>query len=246
MFLRHFMSLALLGPMIAACSSNPVFPEHEELELVAEVTFSTDDLATLSEFTMTIHVEDQHGEHVTNMAEVRAEFRLHETEDWRGVEMQLQGQEYVGAETFYTSGEYDFRVIGIEAGHMEELVLYEVPDHMEVGRAHQELGGFRVEFETFPGRLHEGTEAAVRFWVMEAGEDGHAHGHMMAELVAEIHITDPSGAAEEHHPHEEEPGMYEAHHTMLEAGDAHFEIHFDGPDGAEHHAEFHVPVAHAP
>lgn len=43
-----------------------------------------------------------------------------------------------------------------------------MPDHMEVGRAHQEVGGFRVEFETFPGRLHEGTEATVRFWVMEA------------------------------------------------------------------------------
>ena len=67
MFLRHFMSLALLGPVIAACSANPVFPEHEDLELVAEVAFSTDELTTLSEFTMTIHVEDEQGEHVTSM-----------------------------------------------------------------------------------------------------------------------------------------------------------------------------------
>ena len=155
--------------------------------------------------------------------------------------MLLVDEEYVGTKTFFTSGEYDFRVIGIEGGSIEELVLYEAPDHMEVERAHQEVGGFRVEFETFPGHLHEGTEAAIRFWITDA-----ADGHVIASLVAEIHCTDGNGVAEEHNPpHEEEPGVYEAHHTLLEAGDAHFEIHFTGPDGAEQHAEFDVPVVHA-
>lgn len=243
MRIRHLLALAMIGPLASACTANPVFPDHDET-LGAEVTFSSEHLATLTEFSITVHVEDEHGEHVTAMAEVRAEFRYHDTETWRAETLTLDGEEFTGTHTFMTSGEYDFRVIGIQLGDVEELVLYEAVEHMEVERIHIEVGDLMVEFETFPGHVHEGGEAAARFWIMEADADADGHHHMMEGLSAEIHVTDANGAAMEHEAHEEEPGTYEAHHTFLEAGEAHFEIHFTVAGGAEQHAEFRVPVAH--
>ncbi len=79
---------------------------------------------------------------------------------------------------------------------------------------------------------------------MEAEADQNGHHHMMEGLSAEIHVTEAKGAIREHEAHEEVPGTYEAHHTFLEAGEAQFEIHFEGVGGAEHHAEFRVPVSH--
>lgn len=243
MRIRHLLALAMIGPLASACTANPVFPDHDET-LGAEVTFSSEHLATLTEFSVTVHVEDEHGEHVTAMAEVRAEFRYHDTETWRAETLTLDGEEFTGTHMFMTSGEYDFRVIGIQLGEVEELVLYEAVEHMEVERIHIEVGDLMVEFETFPGHVHEGGEAAARFWIMEADADADGHHHMMEGLSAEIHVTDANGAAMEHEAHEEEPGTYEAHHTFLEAGEAHFEIHFTVAGGAEQHAEFRVPVAH--
>lgn len=243
MRIRHWLALALTGPLASACTANPVFPDHAD-ELVAEVVFSAEHLVTLTEFTVSVHVEDDHGEHVTAMAEVRAEFRYHDTETWRAETLTLAGEEFTGTHMFMTSGEYDFRVIGIQLGEVEELVLYKAAEHMEVERIHQEVGDFIVEFETFPGHVHEGGEAAARFWIMEAEADDDGHHHMIEGLQAEIHVTDANGAAMEHEAHEDEPGTYEAHHTFLEAGEAHFEIHFEAVGGAEHHAEFRVPVSH--
>ncbi len=243
MRIRHLLALAMIGPLASACTANPVFPDHDEA-LVAEVTFSSEHLVTLTEFTVSVHVEDDHGEHVTAMAEVRAEFRYHDTETWRGETLTLEGEEFTGTHMFMSSGEYDFRVIGVQLGQAEELVLYEAAEHMEVARIRQEVGDFVVEFETFPGEVYEGGEAAARFWIMEA-EAGHDGGrHMMEGLHAEIHVTDANGAAMEHEAHEEEPGTYEAHHTFLEAGEARFEIHFEETGGGEHYAEFRVPVSH--
>ena len=243
MRIRHMLALALIGPVASACNANPVFPDHDE-ELVAEVVFSVEDLATLSEFTLTVHVEDHAGEHVTAMKEVRVEFQHHDDTEWSGVVLSLQGEEFVGTHMFMSSGEYDFRVIGVQLGQVEELVLYEAAEHMVVERIHQEVGDFIVEFETFPGLVHEGAEAAVRFWIMEAEADNDGHHRMMAGLHAEIHVTDANGVAMEHEAHEEVPGTYEAHHTFLEAGEAQFEIHFEGVGGTEQHAEFRVPVSH--
>lgn len=243
MLIRHLLGLALVCPVASACTANPLFPVHDE-ELVAEVVFSVSDLATLSQFTVTVHVEDHAGEHVTAMAEVRGEFQLHGDTEWKVMVLSLQGEEFVGTHTFLSSGEYAFRVLGVESEGDAEVILYESPDHLEVERAHVEVGTYRVEMETFPGEIHEGAEAAVRFWIMEADGHGSEHVHMMAGLVAEIHCTDASGTLEQHVPHEEEPGVYEAHHTFLEAGEALVEIHFQIPGGGELEASFHLPVEH--
>lgn len=243
MLIRRLLALALIGPVASACSANPVFPDHDE-ELVAEVVFSIEDLVTLSEFTLTVHVENHAGEHVTEMAEVRAEFRHHDAAEWSGVVLFLQGEEFVGVYTFFSSGDYDFRVIGVRSENSPEVVLYEAAEHLEVGRAHVEVGAYRVEMETFPGEIHEGIEAAVRFWIMEADGDHGGQPHMMPGLHAEIHCLDADGTPEEHIPHEEEPGVYEAHHHFVGAGEAHVEIHFEIPAGGEYEAGFHLPVEH--
>ena len=57
MRIRHLLALALIGPLASACTANPVFPDHDD-ELVAEVVFSAEHLATLTEFIVTVHVED--------------------------------------------------------------------------------------------------------------------------------------------------------------------------------------------
>ncbi len=149
MLIRRWLALALLGPVASACNANPVFPDHDE-ELGAEVVFSVEDLATLSEFTLTVHLKNHAGEHVTAMAEVRAEFQHHDDTEWTGVVLSPQGEEFVGTHTFLSSGDYDFRVIGVQLGQVEELILYAAAEHMEVERIHQEVGDFVVEFETFP------------------------------------------------------------------------------------------------
>ena len=245
MRIRHLLALALIGPVASACTANPVFPDHDDDGgLVAEVVFSVEALATLSEFTVTVHVEDRAGEHVTAMAEVRVEFQHHDDTEWTGLVLSPQGEEFTGTHMFLSSGDYDFRVIGVKLGQVEELVLYEASEHMEVERIHQQVGDFIVEFETFPGLVREGTEAAVRFWIMEAEAANDGRHRMMAGLHAEIHVTGANGGAMQHEAHEEEAGIYEAHHTFLEAGEALFEIHFEGMGGAEHHAEFLVPVSH--
>lgn len=243
MRIHYSLALALLCPIASACTGNPLFPVHDE-ELTAEVVFSLSELATLSQFTVTVHVEDHAGDHVTAMAEVQGEFQLHGDTGWNVMPLSLQGEEFVGTYTFLSSGEYAFRVIGVESEGSPEVILYEAVDHLEVERAHVEVGTYRVEIESFPGEIHEGAEAAVKFWIMDA--DGHQadHVHMMAGLVAEIHCTYADGTSEQHVPHEEEPGVYEAHHTFLEAGEAHVEIHFQIPGGGELEAGFQLPVEH--
>lgn len=229
----------LVLAMVTGCSENPTFPEHDG-DLSAEVTFSLEHLSTLTEFTITVHVEDGHGDHVTTMVEVRAEFRHHGDVDWESLLLQLEGEEFTGTYMLMSSGDYDFRVLGVRQGSVGELVLYEAAEHMEVDRIHLEVGDYVVEFETFPGHVREGAEAAVTFWVMEADP----HGYMVEGLHAEIHVVDADGSSMEHAPHEEEPGVYEAHHTFLEAGVAQLRIHFEGHDNVEYYAEFQLPVSH--
>ena len=88
MHIRRLLALGLIGPVASACTANPVFPDHDE-EFTAEVVFSVVELATLSEFAVTVHVEDHAGEHVTAMAEVRVEFQHHNDTEWTGVVLKL-------------------------------------------------------------------------------------------------------------------------------------------------------------
>ncbi len=140
---------------------------------------------------------------------------------------------------FFTSGEYEIRVMGMHHGHDHSEVLYQMAEHLHVGRAHADVGGFRVEFEAFPGHAHEGETSTMRFWIMDDIDARPAVGG----LAAEIHCTDPSGTEESHGAMESSTGVYEADHTFQEAGEAHIAVHFPGGAG-QLEADFHFPVSH--
>lgn len=225
--------------LLTACDSNPVDNEQEITpdDLQVELTFSTDHIHTLSEVGITAEVTGPQGTHFTDVEAVEVERRLEGETDWHGIELTQEGTHFEGAYTFMTSGDYELRVTGQMAGEEDRSVLYERPDHLGVGRAHVEKDGYRIEFENFPGHAHEGEEVTLKFWVLDADSEDPVEG-----LSAEIHCTDPSDAKEAHEPHEHEAGVYEAHHSLEEAGEAHFAIHIPG-NGGEIEADFHVPIA---
>lgn len=230
------MGVALL---FVACESNPVDSGQDVTpdDLEAELSFSTDHIHTLSDVGISVEVKDQQGTAVTDIEAVEVERRLAGETDWQGIELSQEGTHFEGTYTFMTSGDHEVRVTGQLPGDAERSVIDERPAPLGVGRAHVEKSGYRIEFENFPGHAHEGEEVALKFWVLDADSDDPVEG-----LSAEIHCTDPSGAKEAHDSHEHEAGVYEAHHTLEEAGEGHFAVHFPGSDG-EIEADFHVPVA---
>lgn len=237
--LLPFLMLAALF-IFAACAENPVAveDEHDEEEvLTITLTLSDDDIHTLSDVTFSVTVLDQHGAAMMDFEALEVEQRLVGAEVWDAVEMHAEGSVFHGTNMFFTSGDYELRVSGMEPGHTDMEVLHEEHDPLHVGRAHAEIGDYRIEFETFPGHAHEGEATSVKFWVTKAEQS-------VGGLTAEIHCEDPDGVEEEHEAHEEVAGVYHAEHTFGEAGEAHMAIHFAGDDGAEVEADFHMPVAH--
>lgn len=220
--------------LFAACDSSPTGVATDDLDV--NLTFSTDHIHTLSEVSIQAEVTGPDGSAFTNFDVLQVEIRGHEETDWRSIELTRSGDHFSADYTFMSSGDHDLRVRGQIAGRSTLRVLHERSGHLEVGRAHVEKNGYRVEFENFPGHAHEGEEVTVKFWVL-------SDGNPVEGLDAEIHCTDPAGAEENHGPHQHEGGVYEAHHTLEGAGEAHFAIHFPGNSG-EIEADFHVPIAH--
>lgn len=238
----------LFAITVSACDSNPVGTDTDNSriapeDLTVEFSLSSDHVHTLSEVDLTVEVTGPDGSAFTEFDSIAVERKMHEEETWRAIDLTRDGHHFTGAYTFMSSGEYEVRVVGRPAGRGEMAVLYEHSSHVEVARAHVEKDGYRIEYENFPGHVHEGQEAAVRFWVMEAEENASGERPPVENLEVEIHCTDPSGAEENHQAEEHDPGVYEAHHTLEDAGEAHFAVHVP-TDGGEIEADFHVPVAH--
>ena len=103
---------------------------------------------------------------------------------------------------------------------------------------------YRVEFESFPGHIHEGSAAEMRFWVMEAEKNAAGERPPITGLTAaRIHCLTGSNAEEFHAVTEIEPGVYQAEHSFTEAGEFHAGIHLDvGGQAAE--ASFDLHIAH--
>ncbi len=125
-------------------------------------------------------------------------------------------------------------------GHAAMETMHQMTEPLHVGRAHLEVGNYRVEFESFPGHVHEGDEATQRFWVMQAQADASGARPPVPGLAAQIECLDATGVAELHTAAEPEPGVYEALHVFGEAGSAKLEIRFLGQA-----AEFSYDVVHA-
>lgn len=244
----HWMApLLVLVPLaLTGCESNPT-EVHDE-ELTVELTLSPDHVHILSPVTFTAVVRDGHGELVTDMDTVRVERKTVDSDTWRAAaDLTLSGTAYTGEYTFVSSGDYEFRVLGQRAGHtvMEEMTMGTTMDPVHAVPAHAEAGGYRVEFEAFPGHIHEGNEVQYKFWIMEVDRDPVTNERApIAGLAPEIHCNEPDGSSESHAATEPEAGTYSALHTFLSVGDGEAEIHFTGADGSPATASFPLHIVH--
>ncbi len=231
--------------LLAGCEANPSGPEHSD-ELTVEFSVEPGHVHILqTEVTYTVRVLDHHGEAVTDFVALEVQRLLEGGDTWRGTVLELVGDTYQATYTYSTSGEYQLRVAGQRPGDADLMVLHTAADPLHVVRAHAEAGGYRLEFETFPGHIHEGDEATVSFWILETERNAQGVRPPIGGVSTEMHILEESGASFDYSPVESETGRYDVHHTFAEAGDCDFTIHFTGSDGQEAEATFHHHVVHA-
>lgn len=232
--------------ILTGCLDNATDPHDEDGPLTAELTISPDHVHTLSEINYTVKVTDQNGNIVADLETIEVQRKVHGESEWRGTELELSGNEYTGSYTFMSSGEYDIRVAGLRHGSDQMEVMYEMGEHFNVGRAHVNAENYRIEYEHFPGHMHEGDNADIKFWVFEKDEDVSGVRPPVSGLEnIHIHCGNPDGTEEHHTSVEEaETGVYVTGHTFMGAGEAHMKIHFPGEGGTEIEAEFTFEVAH--
>jgi hypothetical protein len=242
---KRYALIALVssGFLLAGCEDNPTVPDLSE-DLHAELEFASPDLVTLTPIEAEVRVHSNEPGTFTDFATISVELRLEGETEWESQELTLHEDHFTADIMFHSSGEYEARVVGQVTGSTDVLVLYQATEHLHVDRIHQEVGDYIVEFETFPGHLHEGETVEVVFWILEASTDGHAHGHPVGGLTADI-VYMHSGGTTEHAGHEHMEGEYGAEHTLVEEGTATFELHFTDPMNVDWHAEFSVSVEHA-
>lgn len=252
--IRHLLAALVAPAVLIACADNPTAPaddggdDHAHDELNVELSMSAEHVHTLSEVTYTVSVTNDHGDPVTDLAAVEVQRKAHGSDTWRGTELALAGTVYEGTYTFNSSGEYDLRVAAQRPDEADLSTVWEAPDHLQVGRAHTEVGDYRVEFESFPGHIHEGETATMKFWVFEKEKDPVTDERPpVGGLTApEIHCQG-SGPEEMHPLTEVEPGVYTAEHAFGEAGEFHAGLHFPGDmpgmGGMGGEAEFHFHIA---
>ena len=229
--------------LLMACGANPTSPELSQ-DLHAELEFAVTELATLTTIEVDVTVHSDEPGAFTDLSTISVEVRLEGETEWEATELAPHEDHFSAEMMFFSSGEYEARVTAQVTGSTDVLTLYQTTERLHVERIHQEVGDYIVEFETLPGHLLEGQIAEVTFWVLEASADAHAHGHAVGGLAPDIACTDANGMVEEHAAHEHEAGEYGAEHTLLEAGTAHFELHFTDAMGVDRHAEFSAPVSH--
>lgn len=239
-------ALAAAG-LLAACEGNPAAPpdEHDD-ELTVELEIEPGHVHILqSEVQFTVRVTDHHGEAVTDFELIQVERLAAGSDTWRPIELAVVGNAYVGTYVFNSSGEYQLRVMGQRPGEAEMHLLYQHAEPMHAARAHAEGGGYRVEFETFPGHIHEGDDVTLRFWIMEPERDEAGNRPPIASVVGEVHVVSSDGSEFEHALLDMGDGVYECDHTFEVPDEAHVRLHFTGADGQPAEVEFHLHVAHA-
>lgn len=245
---RHWINALLVPVFLAACVSNPTVPVEEEHEdatadLAVDLQLSSSHVHILSELTYTVSVTDHHGEFVTDFDTLRVERRAAGSDTWRGTDLELQGTSYTGTYTFTSSGDYEIRVTGRRDHDTAMVEMHSMSEMLSAARAHAEAGGYRIEFESFPGHLHQHDEATMKFWVMEAEPNADGIRPAIIGLTPEIHCLEADGSTESHAAAELTPGVYETAHTFESVGDFIGALHFEGTDGLEAEAEFVMNVA---
>lgn len=251
-FKLGIVGLIVLAFAAFGCADELVAPAEDDGhndELAYALTFGTEDIHTLSEVTLTLRITDHHGDGMTEFDDMEVQYRMEGSTQWdAGVAMMLQGTEFMGTHTFVTSGEYEFRIMGVPHhgdghGHAAEE-LHHMEEHFHVERAHVEAGGYRVEYESFPGHVHEGLTPILKFWVMEMDSDASGNRAPIVGLDANMRCTESDGMVHNEATVETAPGVYEATHTIQSAGDTRVALLFTGSDSNPAEAEFEIHVDH--
>jgi hypothetical protein len=217
-----FLAASFTALLLIGCSDNPTEPVHDDDhddELTATLSLSSDHVHTLTELTYTVSVADHHGVAMTNLTEVNVERRAVGSDTWRGTALTLNGAVWEAPYTFSSSGEYELRVSVVREGMTDPEVVYTMPEPLDVVRIHEVIAGMRVEFETFPGHIHEGETATAKFWIMESERNQLGVRPPLQGMHVTMICTEADGSVEEHHAEELEPGVYVADHTFVSVGD---------------------------
>lgn len=242
----HIILLAFTMLILTACSENPVADNTSgDEDVTVSLSASTEHFSTLTDIEFEVQLTNDHGEQLTDIGSMQIEYQRSGDSEWEIITLERHEDHYSAQIMFMSSGEYQMRVSGDLHGEGHMDVMYTAPEMIDVERINAEMGDVMVEFETFPGHVHEGEEVQVSFYVMETAAGGGGHGGaMMSGLTGEIHIMGPDGAIYESVGDEHDLGVYSAHHTFLEGGEATFEFHFLDHHGDSIEVEFHVPVEH--
>jgi hypothetical protein len=242
-----FLAASLAALLVIGCSANPAEPVHDDEhddELTATLSLSTDHVHTLTEMAFTVTVTDGHGDVVTDLAEVNVERRAVGDDTWRGTALTLNGLVWEAPYTFASSGEYDLRVSVLRPSGAAAEIVYTMAEHLEVARIHEVVDGMRVEFETFPGHLHEGDAAVVKFWILEPERNAIGVRPPLTDLHVTLVCNEADGSAEEHHAEELEPGVYSAEHTFMAVGDFLAKLEVGEHGGPHSEVTFTTHVVH--
>lgn len=211
--------------------------DHVEGTLSAHVETTPAEFKTLEAISFAVEIEDEMGNHTTDMEDVRLEVREVGGE-WREITLTTMTDHFMGTRTFSSSGDYELRVLGMKhMGHMMEE-MHTMSFHVE--RAHTDAGPFHIEYESVPGHIHAGAEAMLMFWV--AMDDS---GDSATGLTAQILVEESDGHVTTFEADEVEPGVYHAMMDFVDGGEAHAEIVLLDENGQEVAADFHFSVANA-
>lgn len=245
--LLAFAAVAGLVLSVGACAENPsLAPSEHSEELSVDLTVEPDHVHLLqTEAAFHVSVTDHDGAAVTDFDSLRVEWKPESETEWDGAAAHLHDGEYEAHNVFHSSGHYDLRVTGQRPDHSDMSVMHEMSDALHVARAHAEAGGYRVEFEGFPGHVHAGDTASLSFWVMEQDTTSSGERPPIEGLQPEVHVTEADGSTASVAASETSAGVYEAEHLFQEGGDALVALHFTGSSGQEAEAEFTLPVSHA-
>lgn len=245
----HIAAILVLPLVFLACD-DPLptgVDDHGDAteDLTVSITLSPDHVHIYSEVTLTVQATDHHGEPVTDFDLIQVEYKEASETEWSQIELTQDGAAYTAVHAFGSSGDYDVRVTGQRPQDSAPVVMHEMADHLHASRAHAEAGGYSVEFETFPGHIHEGDPGTLRFWIIDESAGGE---DPVTSLSPEIHVTESGEAEETRAATETDPGtsgVYEADHPFSAAGEATVAIHFTGSGGGQAEASFTFEVSHA-
>jgi hypothetical protein len=244
---KSFLPLLALGSLaLAGCDPGSTGPEFATGELSAELAITPDHFHIYeTEGMFTVAVTDPDGQAVTDFVLVRLEGRRVGTSLWGDaldLNLELEGDLYVGTHVFEESGNYELRVTGLRESDPGLFVLYQAEAPLAVVRPHADVGGRRLELEASPGHVHAGDQSEVIFWIMDPQPNGQGVRPPITGLEPTIWV-EVNGVRTSYATAEwDQPGFYSTGHRFTVVGPTRVGITFLGADGQQHEWSMEIEV----